>query len=77
MFEHTSGCADARSTTDLCSDCDVLLGFEEVHVERVERDDVLMVVTVSAPPQPTGCPSCGVIATGRGRRRRVLHDVPA
>ncbi|NNG78481.1 ISL3 family transposase [Brevibacterium luteolum] len=35
-----------------------------------------MVVTVSTPSQPTGCPACGVIATGRGRRPRVLHDVP-
>ena len=33
-------------------------------------------VTVSSPAAPTGCPSCGVVATGRGRRRRVLHDVP-
>lgn len=76
MFQHTSGCADARSITDPCSRCDVLLGLDDVHVEHVERDDELMVVTVSTPPQPTGCPACGVVAVGRGRRRRVLHDVP-
>ncbi|WP_262364257.1 helix-turn-helix domain-containing protein [Arthrobacter echini] len=23
-----------------------------------------------------GCPGCGVVAVGRGRRRRALHDVP-
>jgi transposase len=34
-------------------------------------------VTVSSPAAPTGCPACGVIAVGRGRRRRVLHDVPS
>ncbi|MDN4465744.1 ISL3 family transposase, partial [Microbacterium aurantiacum] len=33
-------------------------------------------MTVSSPAAPTGCPSCGVVVTGRGRRRRVLHDVP-
>jgi len=76
VFQHTSGCADARSITDPCSRCDLLLGLEEVHVEHVERDNEVMVVTVSTPPQPVGCPACGVIATGRGRRPRVLHDVP-
>lgn len=76
MFQHTSGCAEARPTTDPCSRCDLLLGLEEVLVEHVERRAEVMVVTVSTPPQPTGCPTCGVIATGRGRRRRVLHDVP-
>jgi len=76
VFQHTSGCADARSITDPCSRCDLLLGLEEVHVEHVERDNEVMVVTVSTPPQSVGCPACGVIATGRGRRPRVLHDVP-
>lgn len=35
-----------------------------------------MVVTVSTRAAPTGCPGCGVVAAGRGRRSRVLHDVP-
>jgi len=35
-----------------------------------------MVVTVSTPWRLMGCPTCGVIAVGRGRRRRVLNDVP-
>ncbi len=76
MFQHTSACPDTRSITAPCSRCDLLLGLEGVQVEHVDRDDALMVVTVSTPPQPTGCPACGVIATGRGRRPRVLHDVP-
>ncbi|MFC5123701.1 ISL3 family transposase [Pseudoclavibacter helvolus] len=33
-------------------------------------------MTVSSPAAPAGCPSCGTVATGRGRRRRLLHDVP-
>ena len=76
MFQHTSGCADARPVTDPCSRCDLLLGLVDVHVEHVQRWDDMMIVTVSTPPQPTGCPACGVIAVGRGRRLRVLHDVP-
>ncbi|PPB48094.1 ISL3 family transposase [Arthrobacter pityocampae] len=54
----------------------MLVGLEGVHVEQVQRVDGVLVVTVSTSPQPMGCPACGVIAVGRGRRRRVLHDVP-
>lgn len=77
MFHPTSGCADVRSAADPCSRCDVLFGLDGVHVEHVDRRDALLVVTVSTPAAPMGCPACGVVATGRGRRRRVLHDVPA
>ncbi|WP_420892888.1 ISL3 family transposase [Pseudoclavibacter helvolus] len=77
MFHPTSGCASARSTACPCSRCDLLLGLDGVHVEAVERDDGVLTVTVSSPTVPTGCPSCGVVAIGRGRRRRVLHDVPS
>ncbi len=35
-----------------------------------------MTVTVSTPWQRMGCPDCGVVMPGRGRRARVLHDVP-
>lgn len=76
MLHPTSGCADARSAACLCSRCDLLLGLDGVHVEAVDRRDGLLVVTVSSPATPTGCPSCGVVAVGRGRRRRVLQDVP-
>ncbi|WP_436595257.1 ISL3 family transposase [Rothia koreensis] len=77
MSHHSSGCADARSAVCPCSRCDLLLGLDGVHVEHVDRRAGVLVVTVSSPPSPTGCPSCGVVAVGRGRRRRVLHDVPA
>ena len=76
MRHPTWGCADARSATDPCSRCDLLLGLDGVHVEHVDRRDELLTVTVSSPAGPAGCPSCGVVATGRGRRRRVLRDVP-
>ncbi|KAB1653453.1 transposase family protein, partial [Pseudoclavibacter chungangensis] len=75
VLHPTSGCADARSA-DPCSRCDVLLGLPGVYVEHAQRRDGLLVVTVSSLAAPIGCLSCGVIATSRGRRRRVLHDVP-
>ncbi|WP_447943599.1 ISL3 family transposase [Microbacterium aurum] len=76
MLHPTSGCADARSAACPCARCDVLLGLDGVHVEHVDRSDGALVVTVSSPVAPAGCPGCGVVAVGRGRRRRVLHDVP-
>lgn len=64
------------ATAEGCTRCDLLLGLLEVHVEAVERDEQLMTVTVSTPWQLMGCPDCGVVALSRGRRRRLLHDVP-
>lgn len=52
------------------------MGLPGVHVEAVERTDALVTVTVSTPWQLMGCPTCGVVAPSRGRRRRVLRDVP-
>lgn len=74
-MSNATGCADAP-TTDPCSRCDVLLGLTGVQVEAVERTEALMTVTVSTPWQLMGCPACGVVAPSRGRRLRVLHDVP-
>jgi len=68
-------CAGAP-TTSSCSRCDGLLGLEGVHVEAVERGPGLLAVTVSTPWRLVGCPACGVVAPSRGRRRRVVHDVP-
>ncbi len=54
----------------------MLLGLPDVRVEAVERDQDRMTVTFSTPWQLQGCPDCGVVAPSRGRRRRLLHDVP-
>ena len=75
-MSHATGCADAPTITDPCSRCDVLFGLEEVRVEAVERGTGVMTVTVSTPWALMGCPDCGVVASSRGRGRRVLHDVP-
>ena len=53
-----------------------MFGVESVRVEAVERGPDLVTVTVSTPWQLMGCPDCGVVAPSRGRRRRVLRDVP-
>lgn len=74
-MSNATGCAGAP-TTDPCSRCDVLLGLDGVHVEHVERGPTSLTVTVSTPWALMGCPACGVVAAGRGRRVRVLHDVP-
>jgi transposase len=63
-------------TSDPCVRCDILLGLDGVQVEHVERGPTGMAVTVSTPWQMMGCPRCGVVAVGRGRRVRALHDVP-
>lgn len=72
---NATGCSDAP-TTDPCARCDTLLGIPDVHVETVERTAALLSITVSTPWQLMGCPTCGVVAPSRGRRRRELHDVP-
>lgn len=59
--------------TDPCTRCDVLLGLEGV---RVERSPTCLTATVSTPRQLMGCPGCGVVAVGCGRRVRRLRDVP-
>mgnify|MGYP001818360084 CR=1 FL=1 len=75
-MSNATGCVDAPTTADPCSRCDLLLGLDGVHVEAVERDEHEVSVTVSSPWRLMGCPTCGVIAPSRGRRRRVLNDVP-
>ena len=75
-MSNATGCAGAPTTTDPCPRCDLLLGLPAVGVETVERDETTMTVTVCTPWQLMGCPDCGVVAPSRGRRRRILHDVP-
>ena len=74
-MSNATGCVGAR-TADPCVRCDVLLGLDGGHVEQVERDPTSMIVTISTPWQLMGCPTCGVVAVGRGRRVRRLHDAP-
>jgi transposase len=48
-----------------------------VHVLGVlARDDGTLVLDVESDADLTGCPDCGVVAVGHGRRVQVLHDAP-
>ena len=42
-----------------------------------QRERDRLVLTIETHPDPAGCPGCGVLATGHGRRVRHLHDIPA
>jgi transposase len=75
-MHNATGCAVGAPATGPCPRCDVLLGLDGVEVVAVERDDGRLRVTVQTPWALMGCPDCGVVASSRGRRTRVLHDVP-
>jgi hypothetical protein len=44
----------------------------EVHLDQYER----LVVTVESDVDVGGCPSCGAVAVGRGRRAHEAADAP-
>lgn len=49
-----------------------------MHVLDVTRDDAgQLVVRVETDQALTGCPVCGVVAVGHGRRVHCAHDAPA
>ena len=67
-------CAPAPSW---CPRADVMFGVEGMHVLDVaNRDDGVLVLDVESDQTLTGCPDCGVVAVGHGRRVQVLHDAP-
>lgn len=73
---NATGCATGVPGTDPCPLRDVLLGLTGVHVIGVQRQDSPLPVAVQSPWALMGCPDCGVATSSRGRRTRVLHDVP-
>ena len=75
MPEPTSCC---RARSGYCDRCDLLVGLDGLHVLDVLRDDGGgLVVDVESAPGPVGCPACGVLARGHGRREVGLVDAPA
>jgi transposase len=58
-----------------CSRTDTFFGIEGVQVVDVRRTETALVLTVETAPPVEGCPRCGVVAEGHGRRVRVLHDI--
>src|SRR4029450_8017176 len=80
MAEPTACCAEP---VGYCARVDTMFNMPGVHVlDATWRDGSSKVaaglcLTVESHPAETGCPSCGVIAVGHGRRLRRLHDIPA
>ena len=77
MTEPTGCVRDCVRSDTYCDRCDLLVGLPGLHVTQVVRADPGLTVTVESPPTPTGCPTCGVIASSHGRRTVVLVDAPA
>jgi len=60
-----------------CARIDAVFNLPGVHVVDVGWDGDRPTLTIETDPVPVGCPSCGMVAVGHGRRVRVLHDIPA
>ena len=57
------------SSASWCARADALFNLPDVHVLDVARDARnRLVVTVETDADAGGCPSCGVVAVGHGRR---------
>ena len=54
-----------------------MFGVEGVHVLDSRIDDGGLVVDVETDQTLAGCPDCGVVRIGHGRRVHRLHDIPA
>ena len=72
----TSCCRGRSAGGTYCTNCDLLVGLEGLHVTAVRREPELLSVTIESAPVPAGCPSCGVVAESLGRRVVRLVDAP-
>jgi transposase len=59
-----------------CTRADALLGVEGIHVSAVMTTAPGLVLHVETGVDLAGCPDCGVVAVGHGRRQVRLHDIP-
>ena len=60
-----------------CARADALFNADGLHVLGVHTDDLgRLVITVETDADVGGCPSCGVVAVGHGRRVHVAADAP-
>ena len=73
MPNSTCACSDAL---DRCGRCDLLLGFPSLHLVAVTQAPTGLVLEAESCDPVTGCPGCGVIATGHGRVAVELIDAP-
>ncbi len=70
-------CRVVGSARRYCSNCDLLVGLDGLHVVEVSDCGNRVLVTVESAAGPVGCKSCGVIAASRGRRVHELIDTPS
>lgn len=70
--------ARCHHDTTHCTNCDLLVGLDGLHVTAVDRDRDAgsLRVAVESPPAVMGCPTCGVVAHSHGRREVRLVDAP-
>jgi transposase len=60
-----------------CARADAIFDVPGMHVLDVTVDDRdRLVLSVESGQLEAGCPACGVLAVGHGRRTHVLHDAP-
>ena len=59
-----------------CPRTDTLFDVPGMHVLTVDRRPDQVVLTIESDADVGGCPRCGVVAVGHGRRRRVVADAP-
>lgn len=72
-MSHGTSCPDGH----WCSRADALFDLDGIHVTSVVRTGNGLLLHVESDQRLNGCPACGVVAVGHGRRRVRLHDVPA
>jgi transposase len=53
-----------------------MFNSDGMHVLDVQRGHRKLVITVESDADTTGCPTCGVVAVGHGRRRVTAVDAP-
>ena len=59
-----------------CPRTDLLFDVPGMHVLTIDRQVDRVVLTVASDADVGGCPGCGVVAVGHGRRRRAVADAP-
>jgi transposase len=60
-----------------CARADAMFNVPGIHMLDVEaRHRGRLVLSVESGQREAGCPSCGVLSVGHGRRIHVLHDAP-
>lgn len=59
-----------------CDRADALLGVSGIHITSVAEAATGLIVHVETDQTMSGCPACGVVAVGHGRRRIRLRDIP-